>query len=61
MGDRESYDKAWPSWQEAEMIRQMEIELMWGKIPIVGRVFQPTLYQTHQNYLKKILILTGIW
>jgi len=60
MGDRESYDTDWRSYMEAEMMRQMEIDLMWGKGFYLKRVFQPTLYQTHMRYLDQVLKLTGL-
>lgn len=44
-----------------ELVRQMEIELMWGtKLPIYHREFKPTLYQTHKKYLITVLKLSGL-
>lgn len=46
---------------DAELVRQMEIELMWGtKLPIYRKEFKPTLYQTHKKYLITVLKLSGL-
>ena len=61
MGNTESFEASFRRFLEEELVRREEIQLMWGtKLPIMGRIFKPTLYQTHMKYLVQVLKLTGL-